>query len=902
MVTLLLRLTWLAAGLAPEPLRPLLRDEGQQTMREVCADIHRRRGIAAAMLAGLVELASVVRAALRGRIGVRAAVTAGGPRPGPSRRARGPAGRLAQDLRLARRSLLAARVPVAIALLTLALGIGVTSAVFSILDAVVLRPAPFAHGDRLAEIWNLQTRSGVSHPGFSRPLLLDWRRQTDLFDRVEGYEVTTFVFDRESGAEMLTGAVVTPGLLPMLGVPPLAGRLTAAGDGRAADDAIVISERLWRQVWRGDAAAIGRTVPLNGRQYSIVGIMPAAFRFPGERIDFWLPTDPEAPPAAPGVPARLVALARVRAAVPPADVERAVQARGGALVLAAEQEPDRTAKLHFAGRAIDRSLKVSLYVLAGAVSFLLLIVCANLASLSLSRALERARDFAVRASLGASRADLIRSALVEHLLLGAAGAIAGLAVAAATLETTVALLPESARISGMNAIDLDARAVAFTALVGVVAAVLFGLPPAWLASRVRVAALLSGNSRSSIGSVAARRLRHALVVAEVSLAIVLLVGAALMARSFVKLQQVDRGFDTTGLVRLRIGLPRAGYADVFARDRFTDAMITGATKLPGVSAATSGGVPPEASMISFGQLEIDTRPGEVTEGLTVPGYTVWPNYFTTVGIPILDGRPFDDGEPVESLIVSESAARRFWPGGSAIGRRLRFEGGVWRTVVGVAGEVRQLRLDDAEGSVEFYYPLRRPPGLPPPAPASSASAIATYRTIVARTTTVEPTIAALRRLAHDIDPRVVIWRGDSVDQLFGEAVARPRLVLLLMAVFAGLGLMLAAAGIYGVLSYVVVQRHREIGVRLALGAEPRSVGRMVLHSALTLTAIGLGTGVALTFALMRLMRTLLYEVEPTDPVSVGAVAVLLLGVSCAAAWPAVRRARRVDPAALLRES
>jgi putative ABC transport system permease protein len=866
-------------------------------------------------MAGIAEIADIVRTAVRGRLGVITVVTGGRP-PGRDRDPRGWTGvRLTADLRLALRHLRAAKLPAAIALVTLALGIGVTSAVFSILDAMVLRPAPFAHADRLVEIWNLQTRSGVSHPGFSRALLREWRAQSDLFDAFEGYDVTTLVDERPEGAEMMTGVVVTPELPSMLGMPPLRGRLFTDDRRRQAGssdpalhapawpdaDAILISERLWRERWHGRAEALGASLRLSGRTYTIAGIMPAAFRFPNDRVDFWLPTNVTAASVSPAVPSRLVAFARLRPGVPEAQAAEAVRARGGGLARAIENEPDRTAMLHFVGRNTDRTLRTSLFVLAGAAVFLLLIVCANLASLSLSRALERARDNAVRASCGASRADLVRALLVEHLLLGAAGVAAGLVVAAATLDLTVALLPDSARLSGMNAIDLDARALAFTGVIGMGATVLFGLPPAWLASRPRLLALMRHESRSATGSRAARRLRHLLVTAEVTLAIVLLVGAALMARSFVKLQQVDRGFDTRGLVRLRVGLPRAGYADPSAQDQFADAMVRGTRRLDRVQAATSGAVPPEATAVHFGLLELDARPGELLEGLTIPAYTVWPNYFTSLGIPIVAGRAFAEGEPLDSLVLSESAARRFWPGESAIGRRLRFEGGRWLNVVGVAGEVRQLRLDDREGSFEFYYPQQRPASAGPPPFARGTGAIVTYLTFVARSGTPEATLASMRRLAHDIDPRVVVWRADVVDRLFGEAVARPRLVLLLMSVFGGVGLVLAAAGIYGVLSYLVVQRRREIGVRLALGAEPVGIATLVLRQALTLAVAGVVLGIGLSFLLLRIMRALLYEVEPTDPLSLAAVSTLLLFVALVAAWPPARRARRIDPASMLRE-
>jgi putative ABC transport system permease protein len=305
-------------------------------------------------------------------------------------------------------------------------------------------------------------------------------------------------------------------------------------------------------------------------------------------------------------------------------------------------------------------------------------------------------------------------------------------------------------------------------------------------------------------------------------------------------------------------------------------------------------------MMAFGKVERADRPGDLSEDLIVPLYEVWPNYFAAVGIPIKDGRGFGDDEPLDSVVVSESFAAKFWPNGRAIGQRVRFEGDEWRTIVGVAGEVRQLTLDDSTGSFEFYQPLRRPRGLPPPKDFRSGAIIA-YRTLVVRALDVDATLAALRAAVHETDRRVVVWRLDPVDRLFADAIARPRLVLLLMAVFAGLGLVLAAAGIYGVLSYAVVQRRREIGIRLALGARPDGVGRAILVNGLALTTIGLGIGVLLAMALMGVMRSLLYEVEPTDPFSVAGVAIVLLVVALAASWQPARRAMRIDPVRLLRE-
>ena len=664
---------------------------------------------------------------------------------------------------------------------------------------------------------------------------------------------------------------------------------------------MIVGETFWSRTLGRDPAVVGRRLGLNGRSYRVIGVMPASFRFPNETASFWVPLDLDAPPAdVPGLPTRLEVLAVRRASVPLDVAAAQVKERGAELNRRAGGPAGRSAMLQPSGHFVEEKLRLSLYVLAGAVGFLLLIVCANLASLSLSRTLARARDYAVRSSLGASRGDLIRETLIEHLLIGAAGALAGLAVAWVALDLTLRLVPEAFRQSSMNAIDLDARAMLFTAVVGLFASALVGLPPAWLASRAGVVDALKRGARGIAGSKSSRHVRSALVVAEVTLAIVLLVGAALMARSLVKLQSLERGFDSDGLIALRVGLPAAGYTDVYARDQFTERLIERAGKLAGVTGVTSGGLPPSSNMVSFGKLERGDRPGELTEELIVPLYQVWPNYFETIGLGIEAGRTFGREEPTDSVIVSRSFAERFWPRGGAVGQKIRWEGEEWLNIVGVTGEVRQMSLDDSTGSFEFYQPLRRPSGLPQPRNFRTG-AIVDYRTLVVRSSDPPATIANLRTAVHETDSRAVIWRLDSADQLFADAVARPRLVLMLMVVFAGLGLTLAAAGIYGVLSYAVVQRHREIGIRLALGARPESVGRLILRSGLSLTAVGLVAGVALALALVRVMRTLLYEVETTDPLSVVAVVLVLSGVAVIASWRPARRAMRVDPVTLLRQ-
>jgi predicted permease len=890
--------------LLPRAFREEWDRELGRTFREVCQGAHRRAGLRGLMREGLLECLDLIGAVVRARFARPVQISLA---PAFPRRPKGlhPMQTLAHDLRLAVRSLRASSAPSSIAILTLALGIGVNTVAFSVLDPVLLRPMPFADADRYVELWNQRQEGDSTYPGFSRELLLEWRRQTDLFDRVEAYDFGSSIWKGVRGTQQVSSTYVSPGLLGMLGVPPLEGRVFAAGDGRDGSDAlVVISEPFWREQLGYRQGVIGSSLSINGRPHIVIGVMPRSFRFPYAEQAMWLPLELTQPPVAVGR-FSMTAFARLRHGVNLQAVEEQVRIRGAALAAAAGSTAEGlTARVDYRARFFDPRTRRSLVVLWGAVAFLLLIVCANVASLSLLGVLRRSRDFAVRAALGARRRDLIRESLVESALIGLAGASLGLLVGVITLDVVVAYLPLAMTFTSLNDIDLDGRVLAFTALAGVGTAIVFGLPPALIGSRAARTDVMQSESRSVTGSTASRRLRSALVITEVTLALVLLVGATLMGRSFAKLQAVDRGFDTIGLLAVYVGFPGAGYQDPRARDRFTEQFIDRLRLVPGVQAVTAGAVPPDASKIRSGSVEFAHAPEARTGRLILPVYEVWPDYFDRVGLPLREGRPFEPNEPAESVIVSESFARRFWPDGSALGGRVRFTAGdAWRTVVGVAGEVRQWKLDDATGSFEWYQPMQVPAGARTTAPNAIARAepIVEYRPFAIRAD--EPTVV-LRRIEqtlHALDDDVVLWRADPVDHLFHDAVAEPRFVFLMLIVFAALGLVLAAGGIYGVLSCVVTQRLREIGIRLALGAEPKEIFRLIVRGGFVLTLLGVSVGVVLAAGLTHVMRAILYEVEPTDPVSMALVVAIVMASALFASWRPARRAMRVDPVRLLRE-
>ena len=808
---------------------------------------------------------------------------------------------IAHDVRLAWRNLGGGRATTALAVLTLALGLGVNTAVFSVLDAVIFRPVPYAQADRLSALWSFWqdgSRSFAFRGGFKADLVAAWRRQTDLFDHVEASEVRSFVYDDGRVGEMISGATVTPGLLSMLGVVPRAGRLFAAGDGRAGTDHVaIVSERFWEGRLGRSTDAVGRTILLNGERYAIAGILPASFRYPDGMEDVWVPFDVDAPPPHREVPAAsFVPLVRLRPGLDRAQAADKVDPRGHDLNRLTGGDVKRTARLGVLGEVADPRIGRSLAVLGGAVLFLLFIVCVNVANLTLSRALGRVRDMAVRAALGASRAAIVRETLVEQALIGLAGTALAEAIARAAIGATVALLPDAMTISSLNAIDFDARTALFLAAAALVTTLASGLPPAFMASRASIAGLLGGGSRSVAGSGLARRLRGGLVVVEVSLSIVLLAGAALMARSVMKLQAIDIGLDARGLVAVQVALPAPAFADAAVRDAFAADLVARLRKLPGVVAASDGAVPPAQTMVVTGGVALDGGEPGPEANQFFPVFAARPGYFGAAGIRILEGRELQGDDLPGAAVVSRGFAAKYWPGRSAVGRRFRVNKDEWRTVVGVASEVRPMTGD--QDAAELYFP---PDDLGNVyALSRAASTIAEYRTFIVRAAETGRLLGQVPAAVHAADSRAVVSKATVVAHEFADAIARPRVVLFMLAVFAGFGLVLAAAGLYGVLSHLVAQRRREIGIRLALGARPAAVGRLVMRSGLGLTAVGLACGLLLALGLVRTMRALLFDVDPSDPVAIGAVVAVLIATAVVASWRPARQAMRVDPVSLLR--
>jgi predicted permease len=814
-----------------------------------------------------------------------------------------------RDVRIAWRSTVTRPGEAAPIILTLALGIGVVTALFSMLDSAIWHRVPFRDADRMVEIWSHIHSGGsdFSMGSATREQILAWQRQHDLFEWVEAYGQASFVSQIGREATVVHGAVVTPALLSRLGASAAFGRLFTSGDGQAGSNhRVLLSDTLWASEFRRDPTIVGTRVTINESDYEIVGVMPASFRFPDVRARLWVPYDVVSPPLASSTELQsavptMIPLARLKG-LSFDDADARVKARGDAVnASAATTQPMGADLVHFE-RSVSVDTRRVFSLLAGAGLLLLLIVCVNVAALTLARDLARSSSIATRAALGASRGALIRESLVYHLLIGTLGAGVGTAIAFGLLRAILRLLPTTLTDATLNPAGLDIRALGFAVAAGTISGLLAGLPSALSASGVPVLAVLRRDSRTTASSRWGARVRTMLVGAQVCLSLVLLLGAGLMTSTIVRLYRADRGFNPNGLAAVTIGFPRASYADANVRQAFTTRAREAAARVRGVAAAAVGSIPPDSLQRIIGPVEV---PGGRTIDTPMRSmaslYAVSPNYFDALGIPILNGRTFLDDDPDDVVVVSANYARLLWQSTSIAGQRFRV-GNVWHTVVGIVDDVR--RVSVATGSagrpdppqVYYRYGRRYDGGLA--IGVVDQSIIAAEDTLTVRLRT-DASAANVQAAVSRLDPAVVV-RVETADSMIADEIARSRVVFVLMAGFAVLALTICVAGLYGLVSYGVEQRRREIGIRLALGERPLAVGRRVVARTLVLTAASIMVGLAISAALIGLLRSELYGVSPTDPTTaLGAALVLALAAIAGAALPA-GRAMRTDPSTLLR--
>ena len=804
-----------------------------------------------------------------------------------------------QDVRYAARSLRLSPGFTLVATLTLALGVGVNTAIFTIVNTVMLRPLPLSQPDRLVRFWESNPAKGWPTFSASHPNFLDWRAQNRSFERLAAQTGAGFTLTSGGDAEIVRGIAATADLLPVLGIAPSLGRNFRADEDRPDGNTrvTVLTHGFWQRRFAGQPSVIGTTVGLDNQTYEIIGVLPESFAtaWGGAQLDLIVPLAPD--PARARADHRLLVVGRLKPDVTLEQGRAEMQALAARLAAAypASNAGWTVVLSTFYDWLVPVEVRQSLMIMLGAVSLVLVIACGNVASLLLARASSRQREFSVRAALGAQRSRIVRQWLVEAMLLGLLAAAAGVLLAALTTRVVVFAAPTV--LPRLDEITIDPRVIAFAVVISLLASLLFGLVPALYASSPQLAEGLKEGTRGISGGRGRQRLHAALIVGEVALSVALLIGAGLLIRSFWRVQQVQPGFDTHTVATMRVSLPRTSYDTAAKARQFHERLLAAVAALPGVAAvASSSGVP--------------LSPGNTSTEVTIPGKTLpvdaqpsadWrlvsPGYFRTLGIP-LRGRDFseddaaidDKGRPIRAVtIISEEMARRYWPGEDVLGKTvvLHSFGSSPQTIIGVAGDVRSFGLDTA------------------PRPMVYAAALAFSRwnpmSLVVRSA-VDPSshVGEIRAAVRAIDANVPLYDVNLLDDLLSSSLGSRRFNMYVLGCFAVVALLLACTGLFGVLAYLVAQRTRDIGIRMALGANRAEIFGLIMRQGIVLTASGALIGIGGGVAAGRVLRQLLFSVSPTDVVTFIAIPAILMLVALAACAAPAHRATRVDPLTAMR--
>jgi putative ABC transport system permease protein len=796
---------------------------------------------------------------------------------------------MAQDLRYALRTMRRTPAFTAVVVLTLGLGVGATSAIFSIVNAVLLRPLPYAREESLVRVYSQVPDGTLDRFSVSIPDYLDFKSRNRVFSDMAMWINGTMTLDDGGEPERLAAVLSSDNLFSLMGVSPLHGRLFLPDESNRPDG-VVLSYGVFARRFGSDSTIVGRRITLNGAAKTVIGVLPPNFRLYTRDVDVWAPVAVEQIPKY-GNRANHVlrVIARLRPGVTVADAQRDM--RRVAANLAAEyarEDQGWMANVFSVRNEVVGELTRPLVILLTASGLVLLIACINVANLQLTRSAGRGRELAVRRALGAERGRLVGQMLIESLTYAVFGGLLGIALGIAGTKALVAVAPGG--ISRLDEVSLDARVFVFAMIVALLTGLLFGLWPAFRASDPQIGGALRDGGRGSAGSMHAWRVRGALVVAELSLALIILVGAGLVLQSFRKILDVDLGIRTENAVALRVTIPTR-YSDS-AIAPFYRELQRGLAAVPGItSVSASDRAPAQRSGVST-DIRLVERPNANASGTLMSQVSVvLPDYFRAMGMKLLTGRDFawSDGESV--AIVNASAAARFWPGASALGQHVAFsrrstDSGM--VVVGVVSDVRRGDITLHEEPMIYI-------------PVANAPSFGRTMMLVARSSLgTAATVSAAKRAVHSLDAELPVYEVRTFGEIVGDAVAQPRLNATLLAAFAALALLLAAVGIYGVIAYSVTQRRQEIGVRIALGAQPADVFRFVVRQGAALAAAGLAIGLVASWVLTPVLRSWLYEIEPTDPLTFIGVALVLGVIALVATAVPARRATKVDPVLAMR--
>jgi putative ABC transport system permease protein len=801
-------------------------------------------------------------------------------------------GALLQDLRHGARLLLKAPGFTAVAVAALAIGIGANTAIFSVVNTLLIQRLPYPDGERLAVIWEHNIPRDRKNNVISPGNFIHWRELQQSFDDIAAIGMTfnTTLTGHGDPVE-IPFQYVTAAFFPVVGVSPATGRAFTEAEDRPDAHFVVISDRMWKRRLNADPTILQKSITLGGESYSILGVMPPGFSFLDKTVDLWLPVGFSAESRTPRG-RWMMAVGRLKNGLTFEQAQRDMVRVHAELT---RRFPDFntgwTARVVPLREQLTGDIRAALYIMLGAVGFVLLIACANVANLLLARATARQRELAVRAALGAGRARLVRQLLAESLVLATAGGIAGLLLAWWALHLLRVVVAERLPIQRLEFVRVDGWVLGFTLLASLVCGIVFGLVPAVSAAGGGLTSALKEGGRA--GSAArGKRARSAFVVVEVALALMLLVGAGLLVRSFMRVLQVDAGFDPDRTITMRVALSGPNYTEPQKRTRFFQTAFDRIDALPGVQAAGAVSFLPITGLGSATGYQVVGQPiPPAGQGPVCDVRVIVNDYFKAMGIPLLRGRLFNEQDAADNtnrVIVNEAMVRRHWPNEDPIGKKVKISWNDDREdeIVGVVGDVRHQGLETSPRST-IYWPHGR-------------FAYGSMTFAIRTATDPASIVNEVGRIVRNQDPNLAVADVQTLDQVLEKSVAQRRLTMLLLTIFACAALVLAAVGIYGVIAYSVTQRTQEIGIRMALGAQRTDVLGMVMRQSAALALTGIAIGAAGAFALTRLMTDLLFEVKPFDPVTFLTVAAVLGAIAMLASFIPGHRATRVDPVVALR--